>query len=183
MNTQFAALTLGLLAAAATPVVAGASHSSGQGPQDVTAAGTAIRTAVLPGANETRVMMGIAAHSRASGQDARGRFFVKRTTDTPVAGRPDLDFSGELTCLRVIGNRAIVGGMITNDRLDVPSNPIEGTGFLAVYVDNDQGGGGPNDESNSTPGVPPPGDSCPTSVSFATAPFQQGNYVIHDNAP
>lgn len=172
---------LGLLALAAAPVAANASHSSGHGPQHLAVAGTAIRTAELPGANATRVMMSISARSDASGQNATGRFFVTRTTATPVAGRPDLDFSGQVTCLRVVGNRAIVGGVITNDRLDLKANPIEGTGFLAVYVDNDQAAVHAPDESNSTPGIAAPGDTCPTSVAFPTAPFQQGNYVVHRN--
>ena len=176
-------ITLGLLALVAAPVAANASHTSGQGPRHVAVAGTGIRTALLPGANETRVMMHINARSGTSGQDAKGRFFVKRTTNTPVAGRPDLDFSGEVTCLRVIGNRAIVGGVITSDRLDLASNQIEGTGFLAVYVDNDQTAADTHDESNSTPGIAAPGDVCPTSVAFPTAPFQQGNYVVHEDKP
>lgn len=128
-------------------------------------------------------MMSISARTGVSGQGARGRFFVKRNTEVPVPGRPDLDYSGEVTCLRVVGNRAIVGGVITNDRLDLASNPIEGTGFLAVYVDNDQAGSDAHDESNSTPGIAAPGDLCPTSVAFPTAPFQQGNYVVHDDTP
>lgn len=172
---------LGVLALAAAPVAADASHSSGHGPQHVAVAGTGIRTAELPGANATRVMMSISARSDASGQNAGGRFFVKRVTDAPVAGRPDLDFSGQVTCLRVVGNRAIVGGVITDDRLDLAANPIEGTGFLAVYVDNDRTGADAADQSNSMPGIAAPGDTCPTSVAFPTAPFQQGNYVVHHN--
>jgi hypothetical protein len=175
---QLAALTLGLLALAATPVVAGASHSDGNGPKKDFVTGTATRTAVLPSGSDTRVKMGVSARSGPSGENARGRFFVKRTTDPPVAGRPDLDFSGRVTCLRVVGNRAIVGGVVTRDKLDLPSNQIEGTGFLAVYVDNDQLAGA-DDESNSTPGLPAPGNVCPTSAPFPTAPFQQGNYVVH----
>lgn len=181
--TRRLTMTLGLLALAAAPVAANASHNSGQGSQHFAVAGTGIRTALLPGDNQTRVMMHINARSGASGQDARGRFFVKRTTNTPVAGRPDLDFSGEVTCLRVIGNRAIVGGVITDDRLDLATNPIEGTGFLAVYVDNDRAGADAHDESNSTPGIAAPGDVCPVSVAFPTAAFQQGNYVVHDGTP
>ena len=180
-------LIVGVLTVATSPVVAHAGHSSApghssaQGPQHVSVAGTGIRTAVLPGANETRVMMGISARSGISGQGARGRFFVKRVTEVDVTGRPNLDFSGEVTCLRVVGNRAIVGGVVTTDHVGLPSNPIEGTGFLAVYVDNDQAGGGAHDESNSTAGLAAPGDVCPTTVAFPSAPFQQGNYVVHDH--
>ena len=187
MSRRLTALALGLLALAASPVVAGASHSDGKGPKGNFATGTATRTAVLPNGSDPRVKMGVSARSGPSGQNARGRFFVKRTTDPPVAGRPDLDFSGRVTCLRVIGNRAIVGGVVTRDKLDLSSNQIEGTGFLAIYVDNDQVGGGADDESNSTPGLPAPGNTCPTSVilpngsALPTAPFQQGNYVVHDS--
>ena len=176
-------LIMGMLTLAASPMVAHAGHSGGEGAKHSAATGTAIRTAVLPGANPTRVMMNISAHIGKDGRDARGHFFVKRNTEIAVMNRPDLDYSGTVTCLRVVGNRAIVGGVITDDRLDLPSNPIEGTGFLAVYVDNDQAGDGAHDESNSTPGIAAPGDVCPTSVTFGTAPFQQGNYVVHDPTP
>lgn len=185
MSRRATALALGLVALAAWPVLAGASHSNGNGPKRDFATGTGIRTAVLPSGSDTRVMMGISARSGPSGQNARGRFFVKRKTDPPVVGRPDLDFSGRVTCLRVVGNRAIVGGVITRDKLDLPSNPIEGTGFLGIYLDKDQLDDGSHDESNSIPGVPPPGTVCPLTVTtptgpLPTAPFQQGNYVVHD---
>jgi len=183
MSTRLTATVLALLALAACPVVAGATHSNGEGPERDFATGTAIRTAVLPNGSDTRVMMEVSARSGASGENAGGRFFVKRTTDPPVAGRPDLDFSGRVTCLRIVGNRAIVGGVVTRDNLDLPSNQIEGTGFLGVYVDNDQLGDGTDDEANSRPGLAPPGNTCPTSAPFPTVPFQQGNYVIHADMP
>ena len=181
---------LGLLALAGTTGVAVATHSGGKGPKHDSATGTATRTALVPGTqSNTRVKMGVSARSSPGGENARGRFFVKRTTDPPVAGRPDLDFSGRVTCLRVVGNRAIVGGVVTRDKLDLASNEIEGTGFLGIYVDNDQLGGGADDESNSTPGLAAPGNTCPTSVILPngmpppTAPFQQGNYVVHNASP
>ena len=188
MSGRLRAVALGLVTLAASPVMAGANHSNGNGPKNDFATGTAIRTAVLPNGSDTRVMMGVSARSGPSGENARGRFFVKRTTDPAVAGRPDLDFSGEVTCLRVTGNRAIVGGVVTRDKLDLPSNQIEGTGFLGIYVDNDQLSGGADDQSNSTPGLATPGDVCPTSVilptgPLPTAPFQQGNYNVHDATP
>lgn len=173
-------LALALAALAATGGAALATHSGGKGPKHDFATGTGIRTAVLPNGSDTRVMMGVSARSGPSGQNARGRFFVKRTTDPPVAGRPDLDFSGRVTCLRVIGNQAIVGGVVTKDKLDLPDNQIEGTGFLGAYIDNDQVGGGQDDQSNSTPGLAAPGNVCPTSFFLPTAPFQQGNYVVHN---
>ena len=176
-------LSMGLLALAASPVVAHASHSAGNGPEDVLVSGTAIRTAVLASGSKTRVMMGISARGGAAGENARGRFFVKRTTEPPVPGRPDLDYVGEVTCLRVVGNRAIVGGVITDDRVDLASNPIEDTGFVGAYVDNDQTDTDAPDESNSSPGIAAPGDTCPMNVAFPTAPFQQGNYVVHDDTP
>jgi hypothetical protein len=175
------ALVLGLVTFAGTPGVSGADHSVGEGPRQDMATGTAIRTAVLPSGSETRVMMSVNARSGSAGEDASGTFWVKRTTEPPVEGRPDLDFTGRVTCLRVVGNRAIVGGVITSDRLDLPSNPLEGKGFVGVYVDNDRLSGGAHDESNSTPGVAVPGAVCPTSLP--SAPFQQGNYVVHDETP
>ncbi len=174
---------LALAALVATAGAALATHSGGKGPKRDLATGTGIRTAVLPNGSDTRVMMGVSAHSGPSGENARGHFFVKRKTDPPVAGRPDLDFSGSVTCLRVIGNQAIVGGVVTKDRLDLPNNQIEGTGFLGAYIDNDQVSGDADDQSNSSPGLAPPGDVCPMSFFLPTAPFQQGNYVVHNASP
>lgn len=57
-----------------------------------------------------------------------------------------------VTCLRAIGDRAIVGGVVTRDKLDLASDPIEGTGSLGMCVDNDQVSGGADGQSNSTPG-------------------------------
>lgn len=182
-------IALALAAVAATAGAALATHSGGKGPKKDFATGTATRTAVVSG-SDTRVMMGVSARSGPSGENARGRFFVKRKTEPAVQGRPDLDFSGRVTCLRVTGNRAIVGGVVTRDKLDLPSNQIEGTGFLGIYVDNDQVNGRPDDQSNSSPGFAAPGNTCPervflpgTQVELPTAPFQQGNYVVHDASP
>ena len=183
MRRYAVVLALALTAVAATAGAAVATHSGGKGPKHDFATGTATRTAVLPNGSATRVKMGVSARSDSSGRNARGRFFVKRTTDPPVTGRPDLDFSGRVTCLRVVGNQAIVGGVVTKDKLDLPSNQIEGTGFLGAYIDNDQVGGGADDQSNSSPGLAAPGNVCPTSFFLPTAPFQQGNYVVHNASP
>lgn len=72
MSRRLTALALGVLALAAAPVVAGASHSDGNGPENDFATGTAIRTAVLPNGSDTRVMMGVSARSGPSGENARG---------------------------------------------------------------------------------------------------------------
>ena len=176
-------LALALSAVAGTAGAAFATHSGGKGPKQDFVSGTATRTAVLPNGSDTRVKMGVNVRSDPSGQNARGRFFVKRTTDPPVAGRPDLHFSGRVTCLRIIVNQAIVGGVVTKDKLDLPTNQIEGTGFLGAYIDNDQVAGGADDQSNSSPGLAAPGNVCPTSFFLPTAPFQQGNYIVHNASP
>lgn len=73
-------------------------------------------------------------------------------------GRPDLDFSGQMTCMTVAGNRAVVGGIITHDKLGPfhPLSPLE---------------------------VPaPPGADCP-QFTDQTGEFQTGNLVVHDVTP
>ena len=179
---------LTLPALAATAVVAVASHSDGNGPKQDFATGTGHRYVIgppfLPPGVETRTIMHVNAHSGPGGEDARGRFFVKREASALVPDRPDLDFSGRVTCMTVVGNRAVVGGVITHDKLGPvhPLSPLEGRGYLGVYIDNDQVDGGLFDRSNSFPLQDPPGPVCPPFTA-PTGEFQTGNFIVHDAAP
>ena len=186
MSRRLTAVGLGLVALAALPVMADASHSGGKGPKQDFATGTGHRFASgppsLPEGVESRTIMHVNARSVPDGDErARGRFFVKREASTPVPSRPDLDFSGRVTCMSVEGNRAVVGGVITHDKLGLvhPLSPLEGRGYLGVYIDNDQVSGGLADRSNSFPLATPPGQNCP-EFTDPTGEFQTGNFIVHD---
>ena len=179
---------LTLAALAATAAVASATHSNGDGPKQDFATGTGHRVVFgppfLPPGVETRTIMHVNAHSGPGGEDARGRFFVKREASALIPGRPDLDYSGRVTCMTVVGNRAVVGGVITHDKLGPvhPLSPLEGRGYLGVYIDNDQVAGDLFDRSNSFPLATPPGRVCPPFTD-PTGEFQTGNFIVHDATP
>ena len=188
MKRLIAGSVLTLSALASTAAVAVASHSNGNGPKQDFATGTGHRFVSgppsLPLGVETRTIMHVNAHSDPDGEGARGRFFVKREASAFVMGRPDLDFSGRVTCMTVEGNRAVVGGIITHDKLGPvhPLSPLEGRGYLGVYIDNDQVNGQLADRSNSFPLPTPPGPVCPPFTD-PTGDFQTGNFIVHDAAP
>ncbi len=189
MSRRLTAIALGLLALAVAPVMAGASHSGGKGPKQDFATGTGHRFASgppsLPAGVESRTIMHVNARSvPGGGEEARGRFFVKREASALVPSRPDLDFSGRVTCMTVEGNRAVVGGVITRDKLGPvhPLSPLEGRGYLGVYIDNDQVDGELADRSNSFPLPAPPGRDCPPFTD-PTGEFQTGNFIVHDASP
>src|SRR5918996_6510353 len=69
------------------------------------------------------------AISNADGSDARGKFYYRADVSTFF---PAFDEVGEVTCLRVVGNRAFVGGRI--DRSKLPALPGEGDGFLFLVT-------------------------------------------------
>ncbi len=179
---------LTLTALAATAAVVFASHSGGKGPKQDFATGTGHRFASgppLPDGVESRTIMHVNARSvPGGGERARGRFFVKREASALVPSRPDLDFSGRVTCMTVEGNRAVVGGVITRDKLGPvhPLSPLEGRGYLGVYIDNDQVDGELADRSNSFPLPEPPGRDCP-EFTDPTGEFQTGNFIVHDASP
>jgi hypothetical protein len=107
----------------------------------------------------------INAKSGRNGENPRGHFFLSE------AG---WQFSGSATCVRVVGNRASVGGRVT--RSSGVGGPPVGSGFIQLIEDN--GSPGRNDRSQ-TISVPSPPATCPvpTTPAFVLA---RGNYVVRD---
>ena len=177
MSKLLTALTLALLLSLALVGaveigVASATHSEGEGPNNDFVRGT-----VTTG---TGAKFHVNATSRLSGEDPKGHFYAEIKEGTPPR---QFDFSGEVTCLRVEGNQAVVGGVVTKTKGDFPSNPPEGSGFLIRIADN----GEPNQLEPSQPpdfvsGIPVPGggvpDVCPDQST--TNPTERGNFVVHD---
>jgi hypothetical protein len=146
---------------------ASATHSEGEGPDYDFVRGTAT---TVGGAK-----FHVNAKSGASGEDPTGHFFVERKN--PPSGLAAFDFRGEVTCLRVDGNRALVGGRVTQTKGDFPANPPEGSGFLIRILDNGEPG-----DADFVNGIPVPGggvpDVCPNQTT--TNPIQRGNFIVHD---
>ena len=81
-----------------------------------------------------------------------------------------------MTCLNVVGNRAIVGGAVQRSSFGFPA---EGTGFLQLIVDNGEPGDSDNSATFLTPEAP---TTCPTPSSDGIT-ATRGNYLVHDATP
>jgi hypothetical protein len=163
MKRLSAAMALALLTSLALgSSAANATHSEGGGPHQDLVAGTG-RFEVFPG---EAVKIHVNAKSGPSGEDARGRFSVNHEGFYAVRG--------EVTCLSVVGNRATVGGEITQAQGELEG--FEGFGILIIVEDNGEGDE-PNDGVISSVVATPP-EQC--SVPFEVRPIEQGDYIVHD---
>ena len=171
MKKLLTALTLALLASLALSIgagVAGATHSDGQGPNKDFVTGTG---QFLPETLDLEIHVN--AMSGPSGEDPKGHFFVRQ------AEVLDIDFRGEVTCLRVDGNRATIGGEITQARAG--DEILEGRGILLFVEDNGEGSNDSLDRANvRITGSPP--RTCPPPT-LPPPRFEKGNYTVHDATP
>jgi hypothetical protein len=156
--TRLSVIALSALVLAAIPAIATAKHSPGKkGPKHDLVAGSA--RFGLPVAS-----VRINAHSGRNGENPRGHFFLSQS---------GWQFRGSATCVRVVGNRASVGGRVTKSS-GVGGPPV-GSGFIELIEDN----GSPGNDRSQTIFVPSPPMTCPmpTTPGFVRA---RGNYVVHD---
>lgn len=114
---------------------------------------------------QTDVLMHINASST-DGEGVIGRFSVHRWLPT------ELQMHGEVTCLKVVGNRATVGGRVD----DIRAGVWPGQGILITVEDNGQGG---IDRMHGDPLANPPAE-CPTPPEKVRLPVQDGNFVVVD---
>jgi len=91
---------------------------------------------------------------------------------------PLFTFTGDVTCLHVDGNKAVIGGIIRHDAL---TSDVEGTMFFAAVEDN----GNPSDAAPDRVsayylGVPPGELTCDAATSLypTLAPIASGNITI-----
>jgi hypothetical protein len=162
-----AALALALLLSLALGMsVANATHNTGEGPPNRDFARGTVESI-----SETQTHVN--AISGPLGENPQGHFYVERKQ--PEGAAPALDYRGDVTCLRVDGNRAAIGGEVTQSKL---GNIAEGTGILITVVDN----GEPGDADFATVvGLPTPPTTCPPE-RFPNI-GQRGNFVVHDATP
>jgi hypothetical protein len=155
--TRFFAAVLPIVVVVAIPTSAIGSHSPGKGPKRDLVVGSAKFPVVAAHAR-------INAKSGPNGENPRGHFFLRQGS---------LQFRGSVTCMRVVGNRASVGGRVNKSNA---AGPPVGSGFVQFIEDN--GEPGRNDRSH-TAFVPTPPMTCPvpTTPFFVVA---RGNYVVHD---
>ncbi len=85
----------------------------------------------------------------------------------------DLQFQARVTCLRVEGNEATIGGVITKSNF--PTIP-EGGGIVFYVQDNGEPGAGTDEFfAHGQPDVP---TSCPAPAD--TIPPTNGNIEVHE---
>jgi hypothetical protein len=148
ISTRKRQLALGSVVALAVVATAGSVATAAQDPQVTGAAKFAVPDAQVR----------ISAH----GNPARGHFFLQQGS---------LTLEGSVTCINVVGNRAAVGGVITQS-----SDPsLVGRGYVHHVEDN--GSPGRGDFSQTFPGVAPPGGTCPAPI-HPLGQVDQGNYVV-----
>ncbi len=197
MNRSMRLASLALLAALALPGASQASHSGGSGPKDDFVAGTGLvgspseddASTLHVNARVEPPRLGFPPRAN----EPKGRFFFRQA-------EPDIDIAGEVTCLAVDDNRAIVGGRVDKSKGD--DSVDEGSGVLFEVVDNGEPGG--DDEFNPLPvpsGEPPArglcqfllnegGDIFPTALRRIQSALslsgggeiERGNFVVHEAA-
>jgi hypothetical protein len=156
--TRRSVVALSALVLVAIPSIANATHSPGKGPKHDQVVGSARFSVPVASVR-------INAKSGPSGESPRGHFFLSEF---------GWQFRGSVTCVRVVGNLASVGGRVTRSS-GVGAPPV-GSGFIQLTQDN--GSPGRNDRSQTIRVLSPP-MTCPapTTPAFVLA---RGNYVVHD---
>ncbi len=156
--TRLSVIALSVLVLAAIPTIATATHSPGKGPKHDQVVGSARFSVPVASVR-------IDAKSGPNGENPRGHFFLSEF---------GWQFRGSVTCVRVVGHLASVGGRVSSS--SGVGAPQVGSGFIQLTQDN--GSPGRNDRSQ-TIRVPSPPMTCPvpTTPAFVLA---RGNYVVHD---
>jgi hypothetical protein len=159
-----AALSLALLFPLALGVNgASATHSPGTDPQHDFVSGTGLFQ--LEGG--PLVLFHLNAKSGPAGEDPQGHASVRQPGG-------EFSFMGEVTCLNVIGNTAVAGGVITQSDFGPGA---EGNGFLIWVIDNGQG----VKDAAVAQLLPEPPPACP--APGLGIPFKGGNFIVHDATP
>ena len=160
------------LAALWSPAFAGATHSEQPGPNHDFAAG---------GGSNGFFQIGLSAQSGPAGENPRGYVSARSRPDGgfPVPFR----FGGEVTCLRVEGNRASI-----KYRFDHADNPLIVDGGIQIYVEDN--GEPENGQSVDRTAFEPPLNQAAFEASqpsvcgdpdlAAYTPGESGNVVVHD---
>ena len=183
MKRILLALALALLASISLSVsVANASHNNGRGPNKDMLVGTGKR--VL---GSTTEYIHINAQSGPAGENPRGHF----TWRTNHSAFGEADLMGEVTCLLVRDNRAVVLGVGERNKVDNLNV------FGLIWIDDNGEGNEPNDTLAYVfigrlvpfdPGDTPPcrqlmNSSPPVFDVHPSAVFAHGNFIVHDAKP
>jgi hypothetical protein len=168
MNMKRVLAVVAVAAAAVTMLVsAGAALGKSTDGLNIVVAGSGWRGNV---SNPTTPITHFAVDAQTGPQDVSG------TYSSMNASHPLLNFSGNVTCLYIAGNQAIVGGVVTSG-----GEPGQiGTGFAVGFVDNPSPTGDTVTFDDLM--LSPPVDCAQEAFLFTltTFPVLNGNVVISD---
>jgi hypothetical protein len=120
-----------------------------------------------------RVLVLVHARTLAN-QSHRGTFTI---THSAPNGRLLAEVRGEITCLAVQGEQAVMTGVVTSTRgTGLPGSDLR-AGMAAVIVIRD---GGDSDFLAWSFGEMETASRCTNLSAVAVAPVEQGNFVVHD---
>ena len=147
------------------------------------ASATAPRDFAVGGANNTNgwFQIGLSAHSGPAGEDPTGYVSAR---SRPNGGFPlPFRFGGEVTCLRVEGNRATI-----KYRFDRADSPLLVGGGIEIRVEDngEPRGGQPVDRAAANAPLPPPlfeasgPGVCGDPNVGAYTVIDSGNFVVRD---
>jgi len=116
-------------------------------------------------------------HFTVSAKDGPHGVSGSYSSDSGANGNPQLTFKGTVTCLSVVGDQAVIGGLITDAA--VPSEV--GNGFGVGFIDSPS----PTPDTVTLTDVfaTTPVDCAAEGeflLLFPTLPFVQGNVVVND---
>lgn len=181
-RTALALAAIGALGAA-LPGTSTGSHSEAGGANRDFAVGAA-KNAFFQLGGPNHLM--VSAHSDPAAVDPKGHVRAKGDIDGPGPLEP-FAFEGEVTCVRVEGNRAAIKYRFKH--AEGSAEPLEGGGVQVFVEDN----GPPNDEipDRNTFDPPQPAGVFDTNATACDDPrlrqdydpVESGNYTVHDAAP
>lgn len=120
------------------------------------------------------VRVSVFAVSGPNGERAFGFFSAQG-----VVGGVPFPFSGRVTCLRVDGNRAVAGGVVTKS--EAVNAPV-GSGILLQVTDNGFPGAGRDTNVNFVGfgGSDPELTTCPFTDDVIEVTITKGDLAVHD---
>lgn len=163
-----------ILIAAALTVVATTGGSSSARADDRGADWIAAGTATLaPPPQFGQPMLHVNAQSNSGGANVRGHFWIRYANGGG-------EFGGQVVCLNVLGQVALLYGRI--DRVKTPRPSFTVGNYVPIRLLD---GGEPGtllDGANFDAGTPVAPPSGCLQESAGVIPISQGNYVVHDHA-
>jgi hypothetical protein len=184
MRKIYGLFVVAVLALAAAPSAALATHSNGEGPDKDFVNGSAKQFGVFIspfGVFDSQSHINAQANAPLGG-DAQGHFFTNLVASSPnlfPAGTEET-LSGDVRCLDAVGSTAVDRGIITESTGPVI---LVGASTIGKRIDGGEPGAG-NDQSGGNLGPPigpnPPPGSCNALSGVPVAPIDQGNFTVHD---